>query len=129
MYKIIKVKGTEYKLRMTSKSIVEIEKKLGENPLNVFMSAMSGVQFDETGEAIVSTIKMPKLTDMIYIFWGALLPLNANINFDAACDLCTDYMDDGRSYEDFLNLITEIFIESGFMRKPEKETVDETEKN
>lgn len=130
IYKQITINGTDYKLRMTGKSIIEVEKKLGNNPLNILTSALGAMQVGDIDKMTLSSFKMPKLTDLLYVFWGALLPMNSKISFDAACDLYTDYISDGHSYDDFLTLMLDVLTVSGFMKAGEETEDDEgTEKN
>ncbi len=101
----------EYKLRITGASIVEMEKKMGKNPLNAMLDAVNGV--------------LPMMTDMFTILWGALLPFNANIKYDDICDIYTQYVDGGGTLDDFLKILVKVFEDSGFIKVSE----DAPEKN
>ena len=103
----------EYKLRITGASVVEMEKKMGKNPINAMTDAVNG--------------ELPMMTDMFTILWGALIPFNANISYSDACDIYTAYVDNGGTLNEFLEILIKVFEDSGFIKISEDE--DTPEKN
>ena len=94
------VGGEEYKMRLTASAIMQIEKKLGK-PL---FKALETIQ-----DNMVETITT--------IIWGAMQPLNAGFTMEKATALFDDYIDDGRSIEELMLEIIDLFEASGFFKK------------
>ena len=94
------VNGEEYKMRLTASAIMQIEKKLGK-PL---FKALETSQ-----DNMVETITT--------IIWGAMQPLNAGFTMEKATALFDDYIDDGRSIEELMLEINDLFEASGFFKK------------
>ena len=94
------VNGEEYKMRLTASAIMQIEKKLGK-PL---FKALETIQ-----DNMVETITT--------IIWGAMQPLNAGFTMEKATALFDDYIDDGRSIEELMLEISDLFEASGFFKK------------
>lgn len=104
----------EYKLRLTTRSIVTLEKQLGCNPLMVF----------GTGD------RVPKLSEMVAILHASLQHLNHNITLDKAYDIFDKYLEDGNVMTDFIPVIVDVYKASGIIRdNKEVEESEETEKN
>lgn len=103
MYTEIIIGGVAYKLRLTTRASIAIEKALGFNPMNIFIAMEDG--------------SMPKLGDMITILHGMLQPLNHGISLDKAYDLFDTYVAEGNSMFDLVNIFSEVFQESGYMPK------------
>ena len=61
--------GNTYKLVLTTRAMVELEKKIGCNPLDILVK----VQSEES---------LPKVYDMVAIIWASLLKFNHGIKFD-----------------------------------------------
>lgn len=94
-----------YKLRLTTRSIVALEKSLGCNPLAIFGS----------GDTI------PTITVMVHILHAALQPLNHGITLDAAYDIFDAWLADGHAMTDFLPVILDIYKASGLIRGESEE--------
>lgn len=94
------VNGEEYKMRLTASAIMQIEKKLGK-PL---FKALETIQ-----DNMVETITT--------IIWGAMQPLGAGFTMEKATALFDDYIDDGRSIEELMLEINDLFEASGFFKK------------
>ena len=99
-----------YKLRLNTRNTVQLEKKLGCNPLSIF------------GEG--DTI--PPMTTMVYILHASLQQYNHGITLDEAYDIFDAYLDDEHTMTDFIPVIIEIYQASGIMPKTKK---DNEEKN
>ena len=96
-----------YKLRLTTRASIGLEKALGYNPLTMFMSLENG--------------EMPKMTDMLIILHSMLQPMNHGINMDKTYDLFDAYVASGHNLFDLVPVFIEVFQESGYMAKPGSE--------
>lgn len=92
-----------YKLRLTTKGIVSLEKKLGYNPLQMFM----GIDDDV----------LPKFSDMIKVFHQMLQAYEHGITEDDAYDIYDIYVADGHTMWDLIPILIEVFQEAGFLPK------------
>lgn len=105
VYTTIKVKGNELKLRLDARNTVALERKLGRNPLDVFMEVGNG--------------KIPPIECLIAILYCSLQPLEHGYTEDKVYTLYDEYIEDGNSLMDLLEVIVNIFEVSGFMKKDE----------
>lgn len=94
----------EYKLRLTTRNIIALEKKLGCNPLSIFGS----------GDTI------PTITTMVNIFHTALQPLNHGITLENAYDIFDTWLSDGHTMTEFLPVILDIYRASGLIGSGEE---------
>ena len=101
----------EYKLRLSTRNVVVLEKALGCNPLMIF-GAGDG---------------MPTVTNMVQILHAALQQYQHKITLDDAYEIFDDYIADDHTHMDFVHVILDIYRASGLL-KAEKEE-DESEKN
>lgn len=93
------VGNKEYKLRLNTRNIVELEKKIGCNPLGIFGK----------GDTI------PTITTMVTVLHCSLQQYNHSISFNDAYDIFDAYLDDGNAATDFINVIVEIYKASGII--------------
>lgn len=107
--KEITIKDKTYQLKLNTRAIVNIEKRLGTNPLNIFMEAAEN--------------KIPSIASLMIMFHGMLEPFNHGIKLEDTYDLYDEYCDEGHTIVDFINVLVEVFKEAGFI--PE----DNNEKN
>lgn len=98
--------GKEYKLRLTTQSIVELEKKIGKNPIMIFGS---------DGGTI------PSVTEMVAILHASLQPLQHGVTMQTAYAIFDDYLADGHVTTDFLPVIMDIYKVSGIIKNDNKE--------
>ncbi len=112
LYTTLTVGGTDYKLRLNTKACVDLEKKLGSNPLNIFTN-------------IASKNAMPELGDMITILHASMQPLQHKTTIDDVYNIYDKFVDEGNTLMELVPIILEIFKVSGFF----KEEVEEDEKN
>lgn len=101
--------GKEYKLRLNTRNIIELEKKLGCNPVSIF----------DGGDTV------PTVTTMVSILHASLQQYNHGITFTDAFDIFDAWMDDGNSSINFVHIILDIYKASGIVPKD----VGEAEKN
>lgn len=108
LYTTININGTEYKARLTAKACVDLEKKLGTNPLNVFMK-------------IANEGAVPELNTLIAILQASLTHYQHNITLDKTYEIYDDFVDEGHTLIDLVPMIMDIFKVSGFFKEEKEE--------
>ena len=104
LYTTVNVGNKEYKCRLNAKACVDLEKRLGTNPLNIFA-------------AIGSTNEVPKMEDMITIFHASLQCYEHSISIDDTYAIYDSFIDDGKTLMDFIPVVVDIFRVSGFFKE------------
>lgn len=99
MYVDFTAGNKDYKLRINTRNIVTLEKQLGCNPLAIF---------GDGG-------KLPTITEMVYILYSALQPMNHGITLNDAYDIFDAYLADGHVATDFISVIIEVYKVSGLI--------------
>lgn len=94
-----------YKLRLSTRNIVLLEKQLGCNPLSIFGN----------GDTV------PTITTMVAILHAALQQYNHGITLNDAYDIFDEYIADGHTTVDFISVILEIYKASGIIPKDTEE--------
>lgn len=97
--------GKEYKLRLTTRSIVQLEKQIGRNPLMIFGD----------GEEI------PTITNMVNVLYFSLQSLQSGITLNDAYNIYDTYIADGHTTTDFIKVIIDIYRASGIIPTEEAE--------
>lgn len=115
LYKVLKIKDKEVKLRLRTRDCVDLERKIGESPLNVLMRASSEQ-------------KMPTVGFVVAVLHASLQAYENGYTMDKTYDLYDEYVDDGNDLTDALGLVTDIFEVSGFFKK-EKAKKEEIKEN
>ena len=110
MYYEFNAGSKEYKLRLNTRNVVELEKKLGCNPIMVF-----GIAGDS----------VPTVSVMVTILHASLQSFHHGIKLDDAFDIFDAYIADGHTAVEFIKEIMEIYKVSGIIPKD----VEEAEKN
>lgn len=105
MYYTFTVKDKEYKLRLNTKNVVELEKKLGCNPLGIFGN----------GERI------PTVTEMVTVLHQAMQQLEHGITLNDAYTIFDNYIEDGNTATDFIPVIVDIYKVSGIIKDEDNE--------
>lgn len=100
------VNGNEYKLRLSTRNVVMLEKQLGCNPLSIFGD----------GETL------PTITIMVQILHAALQQYHHGININDAYDIFDEYLAEGYSATDFLTVIIDIYKVSGLIQNDKEKT-------
>lgn len=93
------VEDKVYKLRLTTRNIVALEKMIGKNPLSIFTND-DGV---------------PTITEMVSILFYSLQTFNNGMGINEAYDLFDKYMET-HAAADFIAVIVEIYEASGIIR-------------
>lgn len=107
MFSELIIGGETYKLRLTTRTSISLEKALGYNPLSMFMSMDEG--------------HMPKMGDMLIILHSMLQAMHHGISLDKTYDLFDTYVADGHNLFDLVPVFLEVFQNSGYMAKPGEE--------
>lgn len=94
-----------YKLRLTTRGIVSLEKKLGYNPLQMLM----GIDEDV----------LPKFGDMVKMLHQTLQAYEHGITEDDVYEIYDAYVADGHTMWDLVPVLIEVFREAGFLPKEE----------
>lgn len=97
-----------YKLRLSTRNTVMLEKQLGCNPLMLFGDGN----------------RIPTITEMVNVLYASLIQYNHGIDLSKAYDIFDAYLDDGHTVTDFIQVIVDIYKVSGIIPKGE-----EAEKN
>lgn len=103
------VEDKTYKLKLTVRNIVALEKAIGKNPLAIFTS-------DEG---------IPTITEMVSILFNSLQTYQHEIGMNEAYDIFEKYMETN-SITDFIPVILGIYEASGIIRNAKG---NENEKN
>lgn len=109
MYVDFTAGNKDYKLRLSTRNVVTLEKQLGCNPLAIFGN----------GDVI------PTITTMVQILHASLQSMNHNIDIAEAYNIFDAYLEDGHVMSDFIPVILEIYKVSGLI----KNTNEVDEKN
>ena len=107
LYTTVNVGDKEYKCRLNAKACVDLEKKLGTNPLNIFV-------------AISTSNEVPKIEDMIAIFHASLQCYEHGISIEETYSIYDKFIDDGKTLMDFIPIVVDIFRVSGFFKEEGK---------
>ena len=107
MYYELNIDNKVYKLRLTTRATVQLEKQLGCNPLSIFGN----------GETI------PTVTTMVNILHAALQQYHHNIDMNEAYNIFDMWLEDNHSMTDFITVVIELYKASGLIK------VEDTEKN
>lgn len=96
-----KVGDNVYKLRLTTRDIISLEKVIGTNPINIF-----GVD----GKTV------PPVTVMVNILHQSLQKYQHGLTLNDAYDIFDAYMEDGHMPMEFMADILELYRVSGIIR-------------
>ena len=110
MFTIIEIKGQEYKLRLRTVDVVQLEKKLGHSLMDVFM----GMQ-DE---------KIPQLRELLAILHASMAAYNHGITEAKFYELYDAYIEDGHNMFDIIPIILELMQNGGIIPKDDVQPVE-----
>lgn len=101
-----------FKLRLTTKNSLALERTLGYNPITLLMEIDKG--------------KMPKMSDVLVILHAMLQTYHHGMSMDKIYDLFDKYVETGKSMFDLIPVFVEVFEQSGYITKnSETEAVEE----
>lgn len=92
-----------YKLQLKTKQCILLEKKLGQSPLDLLMKLEDGT--------------LPQLNDMITIITIGMLVHHPSMNENKVADLLDEYVEDGHSYMELLEVIIGLLSKSGYINQ------------
>ena len=101
LYTEFEVGDKALKLRITTRACVELEKKMGRNPVSAFIAISDGM--------------LPTLSDVISILHAALQPLEHGYTEAAVYALYDEYVDEGHNLYDLIPVLLEVFKTSGLI--------------
>lgn len=113
LYKTLKVKDKELKLKLRAKDCVDLENKLGRSPLDVLMESNEG--------------RLPKVGFVILVLQCSLQAYEHGYSLDKVYELYDEIVEDGKDLIDMLDIITDIFQVSGFFNKEKKREEEKQE--
>lgn len=105
-YVEFKAGNEEYKLRLGANEIINLEKKLQDNPLNVLMK----IQDDG----------LPRTETLLQILHASLQRFHHGITLEDVTDIYDNYIEVGGTFTDLLTEMVEVFKVSGFFKEPQK---------
>lgn len=94
----------DYKLRLSIRNTVALEKMLGCNPLMIFGN----------GD------RMPTITEMTTILHFSLQQYQHNLTMTDSQDIFEEWLNDGNAITDFVAVIIEIYKVSGIIKSEEE---------
>jgi len=103
MYTELTAGDRTYKLRLTTQGTIRLEKKLGYNPLQIFM----GIDQDV----------LPKVSDMIIVLHEMLQTYEHGITEKDTADIFDAFLEDGHSIWDIVPVIVDTLESAGFLPK------------
>lgn len=103
MYIELTIGGEVYKLRLTTRASIALEKALGYNPISMLMDIDNG--------------KMPKMNDVLIMLQAMLQTYHHGYSMEKVYELFDKYIDDGKSMFDLIPVFVEVFQQSGYISK------------
>lgn len=91
--------GKDYKLRLTTRSIVQLEKQIGCNPLAIFGDGST----------------MPQITTLVAVLNASLQALHHGITLNDSYDIFDAYLEDGHTLTDFISVLVDLYKVSGII--------------
>lgn len=98
LYNELEINNNIYKLKLTTANTVQLEKRIGCNPLDIF-NTPSGI---------------PSVTVMVDILFFSLQKYQSNIGLQDAYNLFDKYLEE-HDLTDFVTVILDIYKASGFI--------------
>ena len=105
MFTTIIIKGEEYKLRLRTVDVIQVERKIGHNLMDMFM----GIQEE----------KLPKLGDLLAVIHASMAAYNHGITEAKLFELYDAYIEEGHSMFDLVPLVLELLQNGGVIPKGE----------
>lgn len=105
MYVDFTAGNKDYKLRLSVRATVALERQLGCNPIAIFGN----------GDTI------PTITQMVNILHASMTQYNHGITLNDAYDIFDAWLADGNAITDFLPVIVDIYKVSGIIKQEDNE--------
>lgn len=97
----------DYKLRLSTRNVITLEKMIGCSPLAIFSRGEDSI---------------PTVTEMVSILFCSLQQLNHGISLNDAYDIFDNYLADGHMAIDFISVILDVYKVSGLISNGEAST-------
>ena len=107
MFTTIIIKGEEYKLRLRTVDVIQVERRLGHNLMDMFM----GIQ-DE---------KLPQLGELLAVVHAAMAAYNHGISESKFYELYDAYIEEGHTMFDLVPIVLELLQNGGVIPKDQIE--------
>lgn len=101
MFTELEINGQVYKLRLRTIDIVQLEKKLGHNLMDMFMA----IQQD----------KLPQLREMLAVLQASMNAYNHGMNEAKLYELYDQYIAEGHTMFDLVPLVLELMQKGGII--------------
>lgn len=99
-----------YDLKLTTLAVVEVEQKLGHNILMIFANPN----------------EIPPVKTMAIIIQAAM-KWKKELSLNQIYSLIDEYIEEGKTMYDIVNVLVETFIESGLIERPKEQKKDDEE--
>lgn len=116
LYIELQIGEETYKLRLNTRTSIQLEKALGRNPVGVLMDMANGN-------------KLPKRTDIVVMLHSMLQVYHHGFNLEKTMDLYDDYLASGKTDFDMISVFTDVFLMVGYIGKPDEENNEGDAKN
>lgn len=110
LFSVLKVKDKEYKLRLPMKGLINLEKRLGFNPINVLNTN--------------SNDGLPNFEDMMVVIQESLQAYQHGSTLEDAYNLYDEYIETDGTFQGFILEFMKIFITCGLMSEKQIEQAE-----
>ena len=104
LYVELKIGNEVYKLRLNTRTSIQLEKNLGRNPVSMLMDMADGNI-------------LPKRTDIVLMLQSMLQIYHHGFNLEKTMDLYDDYLAEGNNDFNMIPIFTEVFQLAGYISK------------
>ena len=101
MFTEIEINGQVYKLRLRTIDIVQVEKRLGHNLMDMFMEIESN--------------KLPQLREMLIVLHGAMNTYNHGVKEQQLYELYDQWLEEGHTMFDLVPIVLELLQKGGII--------------
>ena len=115
LYRVLTVGGVDYKLKLTTKQTIELEKKLGGSPVNGLINTAKG--------------QVPSATYVATCLHGCMQQLNKNITMDKVYEIMDKAAEEGKGPLELVDLLTDVYQDACLIPRddPKEEEKEEEE--
>ena len=106
MYTVLEIAGKEYKLRLRTMDVIQLEKRIGHNIMDMVMD----LQKD----------KLPQLNEMLAIIHAAMGQFNHGMKERDVYNLYDEFIADGNNMFDLVPIVIELMQSSGIIPREEE---------
>lgn len=103
-----------YRLSLTTRGIVQLERRLGYNPIMMFVNNVSS-------KADEDDVRIPALSELATVIHLAMQRFNHGITVENIYDIIDDYIAEGHTTIDLVPVVVELFKNCGIMPKDDNE--------